>query len=270
MKILVCVKQVLDPDGPIRIDAAGQGIEAMPGALFRMNRFDEFALEEALRIREKFPGTRIDALSAGPERAARTVRKALEMGADEGIHFVLGDECYRTPFEIASLIGTFASDKHYDLILTGIMAEDDMQGQVGPMLAEILGYPWATSVMAVKLKDNGDRPHFPETIEVERELEGGRREAFELTLPVLLTLQSGINRPRYPALSHVLRARSQALMTIPLSQGQEKAPVADPAPRERIVALAEPAPPKTGMILSGSPMEKAEKLLLILQERALL
>jgi electron transfer flavoprotein beta subunit len=264
MKILVCVKQVLDPDGPIRIDAAGQGIEAMPGALFRMNRFDEFALEEALRIREKFPGTRIDALSAGPERAARTVRKALEMGADEGIHFVLGDECYRTPFEIASLIGAYAGDKHYDLILAGVMAEDDMQAQVGPMLAEILGYPWMTAVMAVRW------PLSPGTIHVERELEGGRREAFDMTLPALLTVQSGINRPRYPALSHVLRARSQALMTIPLLQGQEKAPVADPAPRERIVALAEPAPPKTGMILPGNPAEKAKKLLQILQERALL
>jgi electron transfer flavoprotein beta subunit len=270
MRILVCVKQVRDPDAPIRIDASGQGIEAAPDALFRMNRFDEFALEEALRIREAFPGTRIDVLSAGPQRAAQTVRRAMEMGADEGIHLVLNDDHYRMPFEIASLIGAFASDKHYDLILTGIMAEDDMQGQVGPMLAEILGYPWATSVMAVKLKDNDDRPHFPETIQVERELEGGRREAFELTLPVLLTLQSGINRPRYPALSHVLRARSQALTTIPVSQGREASPVSLPAPRERIVTLEEPEPMKTGMILSGSPMEKAEKLLLILQERALL
>ena len=264
MKILVCVKQVLDPDGPIRIDAAGQGIEAMPGALFRMNRFDEFALEEALRIREKFPGTRIDTLSAGPERAAQTVRRALEMGADEGIHLVLGDECYRTPFEIASLIGAYASHRHYDLILTGVMAEDDMQAQVGPMLAEILGYPWATAVMSVRW------PLIPGTIHVERELEGGHREAFELTLPALLTLQSGINRPRYPALSHVLRARSQALMTIPVSQGREAAPVSYPAPRERVVTLEEPEPVKTGMILSGSPEEKAEKLLLILQERALL
>ncbi|PKN60532.1 MAG: hypothetical protein CVU53_02595 [Deltaproteobacteria bacterium HGW-Deltaproteobacteria-11] len=300
MRILVCVKQVLDPDGPIRVDAAGQGIEAMPGALFRMNRFDEFALEEALRIREKFPGTHIDALSAGPERAAQTVRRALETGADEGIHLVLGDECCRTPFEIASLIGAYASHKHYDLILTGVMAEDDMQAQVGPMLAEILGYPWATAVMSLKLavsqessfchaapssapsgdesaltaarppENNGVRAHFSGTIHVERELEGGRREAFELTLPALLTLQSGINRPRYPALSHVLRARSQALITIPVSQGRETAPVSYPAPRERIVTLEEPEPMKTGMILSGSPEEKAEKLLLILKERALL
>lgn len=264
MRILVCVKQVLDPDGPIRIDAAGQGVETMAGALFRMNRYDEFALEEALRMREAFPGTRIDAVSAGPARVASTVRRALEMGADEGIHLVLSDGRDRTPFEIASLIGAFACDRQYDLILTGVMAEDDMQAQVGPMLAEILGYPWATAVMSIRL------PHLSSAIQVERELEGGRREAFALTLPALLAVQSGINRPRYPALSHVLRARSQALITIDAAQAPAAEPFSLPAPRERIVHLEEPAPLKTGMILPGGPIEKAEKLLQILKERALL
>ncbi len=264
MKILVCVKQILDPESVFRISASGERIEVGPGALFRMNRYDEFALEEALRIREAFPGTRIDALSAGPERTAQTVRRALEMGADEGIHLVLSDECYRTPFEIASLIGAYARDRQYDLILAGVMAEDDMQAQVGPMLAEILGYPGVTAVISIRL------PHPSGAIHVERELEGGRREAFELTLPALLTLQSGINRPRYPALSHVLRARSQALITIDAAQTPAADPFSLTAPREWIVNLEEPAPLKTGVILPGSPMEKAEKLLWILQERALL
>jgi electron transfer flavoprotein beta subunit len=316
MKILVCVKQVLDADGPVRIDASGKWIEAPPAARFRMNRFDEFAIEEALRIREGLPGTRIGVLSAGPARVAQTVRRALEMGADEGIHLVLDDERYRTPFEIASLISAYAKDKHYDLILAGVMAEDDMQGQVGPMVAEILGYPWATAVMSQRLvtpatkhikrhagprigsgtgfdpasnavpdsrlhgKDGffvvcngsrdktGDGPHDAGAIYVERELEGGGREAFELALPALLTIQSGINRPRYPALSHVLRARSQALIAIPVSQQEGKAPIFSPAPRERIHSLEEPAPMKTGMILSGSPVEKAEKLMEILRKRA--
>jgi electron transfer flavoprotein beta subunit len=264
MKILVCVKQVLDPESVFRISASGERIEVGPGALFRMNRYDEFALEEALRIREAFPETRIDAISAGPASAAQTVRRALEMGADQGIHIVLGHERCRTPFEIASLIGVYARDRQYDLILAGIMAEDDMQAQVGPMLAEILGYPWATAVMSISL------PHPSGAIHVERELEGGRREAFALTLPALLTLQSGINRPRYPALSHVLRARSQALITIDASQAPAAGPFSLPAPREWIVNLEEPVPLKTGMILPGSPIEKAEKLLRILKERALL
>ncbi|MBA4397821.1 MAG: hypothetical protein C0394_10650 [Syntrophus sp. (in: bacteria)] len=263
MKILVCVKQVLDPESVIGISVSGKWIEAAPGALFRMNRYDEFALEEALRVREAFPKTRIDAVSAGPARAARTVRRALEMGADEGIHMVLDDDRCRMPYEIASLIGAYARGRQYDLILAGVMAEDDMQAQVGPMLAEILGYPWATAVMSIRL------PHPSGEIQVERELEGGRREAFALTLPALLTVQSGINRPRYPALSHVLRARSQALITIDAAQASAAAPFSFPAPREGIVNLEEPAL-KTGMILPGSPTEKAEKLLQMLQERALL
>jgi len=264
MKILVCVKQVLDPESVIGISASGKWIEAAPGALYRMNRYDEFALEAALRMREAFPETHIDALSAGPARAAQTVRRALEMGADEGIHLFLSDDRYRTPVEIASLIGAYASRRDYDLILTGVMAEDDMQAQVGPMLAEILGYPCATAVMSIML------PHPFGAIQVERELEGGRREAFALTLPALLTVQSGINRPRYPALSHVLRARSQELIMIDALQAPAADPFSLPAPREWIVNLEEPAPLKTGMIIPGSPTEKAEKLLRILQERALL
>jgi electron transfer flavoprotein alpha/beta subunit len=326
MKILVCVKQVLDPDGPIRIDGSGQAIAAAPDALFRMNRFDEFALEAALLMRDEFPGTRIDALTAGPARAARTVRRALETGADEGIHLLLEDDACRTPFEIASLIGAFAHDRHYDLILTGVMAEDDMQAQVGPMLAEILGYPWATAVMALQMtalpesapggagqnaacddrqgasgegfgkpkeiQDIGNllmtdgsqetgaagpspeqtdgRRHARGVVRVERELEGGRREAFALTLPALLTIQSGANRPRYPALSHVLRARSQELLTISRPQQGGAGPGAMPSPRERIVLLEEPAPLQTGLILAGSPEEKAEALLRILRDRAFL
>lgn len=286
MKILVCVKQVLDPDGPIRIDDGGRAIAAAPDALFRMNRFDEFALEAALLIRDEFPGTRIDALTAGPARAARTVRRALETGADEGIHLILEDDACRTPFEIASLIGAYARDRHYDLILTGVMAEDDMQGQVGPMLAEILGYPWATAVMALHLTASpeslsagaaGPSPERADgrrqargVVRVERELEGGRREAFALTLPALLTLQSGANRPRYPALSHVLRARAQALITISRPQQGGAGPGAMPSPRERIVLVEEPAPLQTGLILAGSPAEKAEALLRILRERAFL
>ena len=267
MKILVCVKQVLDPDGPIRIAASGRTLEAAPDGLFRMNRFDEFALEAALQIREEFPGTRIDALTAGPARAARTVRRALETGADEGIHLLLEDDGCRTPFETASIIGAAARDRRYDLILTGVMAEDDMQAQVGPMLAEILSYPWATAVMALQVTPPPESSSGPGVIRVERELEGGRREAFALTLPALLTIQSGANRPRYPALSHVLRARSQALETIPLSRLYESGAGFAPPVRERLLGLEEPAPLQTGLILAGSPEEKAEALLRILRTR---
>jgi electron transfer flavoprotein beta subunit len=264
MKILVCVKQVIDPDSPVQIADSGREIETGPGALFRMNRFDEFALEEALRLREAFPGTQVDAVTVGPARVSRTVRRALEIGADEGIHILLQDGGIRMPSEIASFIHDYAAEKRYDLILAGIMAEDDMQAQVGPMLAEMLGYPWATAVMKTAVSPPSG------TVRVERELEGGRREAFELTLPALLTVQSGINRPRYPALSHVLRARTQPLITIPVSEmrGANLPFVAKAG--VRILSFEKPVCVKTAFILSGSPKEKAEKLLKLLQEKALL
>jgi electron transfer flavoprotein beta subunit len=258
MKVLVCVRQVPDPEALFRIDASRTWIEPLPQDLYRMNRYDEYALEEALRIREAFPETRIDALSVGPERAARTVRRALEMGANGGIHIVLDDERYRMPRETASLIAAHAEGKGYDLIFAGVMAEDDMQGQVGPMVARLLDYPCATAVMSQKISP-ADR-----CIVVERELEGGRREAVALAMPALLTVQSGINRPRYPALSHVLRARSQPLITI---GGKAVTP---PWDGEAVICLEEPAPATSCAFLSGSAAEKADRLVQLWQEKALL
>lgn len=257
-KILVCVRQVPDSEYPFRIDASRIWIEPLPRDLYRMNRYDEFALEEALRIREVFPDTRIDALSVGPERAARTVERALAMGVDGGIHILLVDDRYRMPRETASLIAAYAGGKNYDLILAGVVAEDDMQGQVGPMVAALLDYPWATAVMSQRLAPDLRR------VDVQRELESGRRETLALELPALLTVQSGINRPRYPALSHVLRARSQPLVTI-----DEKA-IAPADDRESVVGLEEPGPAATCSFFSGSATEKAEQLARLWREKAFL
>ncbi len=258
MKILVCVKQVLDGECPAEIDETGRWLRPLFEPVYRMNRYDEYALEEALRIREDHPGVTVDAVSAGPQRAAAVVRRALEMGAGEGIHIVLPGEAYRSPFAIATLLAAYARDRGYDLILAGVMAEDDMQAQVGPMLAALLDYPWATAVIRRELRPAEG------VISVEREIEGGAREAVELTLPAVLTIQSGINRPRYPALSHVLRARSQALLTIP---------AADLAPaeaREVLEQFGRPQGSRDGVILSGTPQEKARRMLEILREKALL
>ena len=258
MKILVCTKQVLDSDVPVEIDASGRWIRLLANPLYRMNRFDEYALEEALKLREVFPPSSIDALSVGPPRVAATVRRALEMGANEGIHILVQDEEYRMPFEIASLISAYARDKCYDLILTGVMAEDDMQCQVGPILAELLNYPCATSVIFEKLEPERG------VIYVERETEGGVRETMEMELPALLTIQSGINRPRYPSLSHVLRAKSQPPVTLAAES------LKPPPPRECLVRLVRPEGTRGGVLLTGMPQEKAQRLLQLLREKAFL
>jgi len=264
LKVLVCIKQVPDMDAPAEPDESGLGVTVGGRPLWRMNRYDEYALEEALRIREARPGTAISAISVGPGRAAQVLKRALELGADEGIHIATDGapgretdgERMRPPLETAGLIASWARARRFDLILTGVLAEDDLFGQVGPLVAALLDVPCATSVMALQLLEN--------RIRVERELEGGAREAFSILLPALVAVQSGINRPRYPALSHVLRARSQPLVKI----RAEDLPRA--APRERILRLLVPEATPKGAILPGTPSEKADQLVLALHQRGLL
>jgi electron transfer flavoprotein beta subunit len=256
MKILVCVKQIPQLDAGIRIDAAGLWVEFVKSHPFVMNRFDEFAVEEAVRIKESDPGVTIDAISVGPLRAEKVIRRSMGMGADHGIHVITESEGFISPLDTASWIASVAERKAYDLILTGAMSEDAMQGQVGPMLAELLGMPWATSTIFAQVSlDSG-------TLYAEREMEGGVRECLELDLPALLTLQSGINRPRYPSLSNMLRANKQALEIIEVGSG------AADCGKEHLVRLKYPEKSRAGWILDGSAEEKADRLLAVLRDRA--
>lgn len=281
VRILVCVKQVPDAEAPIRIADDGRSLVVGAGD-WRMNRFDEFAVEEALQIRESVPGSVVEAVSVGPARAVAVLRRALAMGADEALHILREEEEDPLPGDVAAWIAAAVRDRGCDLILTGVMSEDAMHAQTGPILAELLGIPCATAVIAVRLRPEADglpvqsgvgtglRNDAERTraearvIRVERELEGGLREALELPLPALITVQSGINRPRYPALSHVLRARSQPLLTVPVG--------ALPAPprRERVVCLAWMEPSGKALFLTGTPVEKAERLAALFRGKALL
>ena len=256
MKILVCVKQVPDSAETICIDDAAQSIVYKESCVFRMNRYDEFALEEALRIRERFSGSTIEAISVGPDRVRKTIYKALEMGADHGIHITEVSENYLDPAARASLIEGYARDKGYDLILTGVMAEDDMECQVGQILAALLRWPCATSVMHQKI-DLEER-----SVYVEREIEGGAREGFTILLPAVLSIQSGINSPRYPSLSNVLRARTQELVTVP--------PAGEARAVQRMTGLSYPDAGAAGTFLEGTSADKARELIRLLHERSVL
>jgi electron transfer flavoprotein beta subunit len=187
MKILVCIKQ---------------GDE--PGTI---SRFDQFALESALRIREQFFAQKIqvDVVTVGPESAADTIKRAYGMGADQGIH-LLSETAALLPAQVIALhLKPVAHD--YDLIFTGIMSQDMMAGQTGPMLAALLEIPCTTAV--VKIRFSPDKRQ----VAVERELENNRTEALTLSLPALLTIQAGINTPRYPSLSHMLAAGRKKIHT---------------------------------------------------------
>jgi electron transfer flavoprotein beta subunit len=258
MKILVCVKQVPDTDSAIEIDAARRWIREHDLIDFRMNRYDEYALEEAVLMREAFGDVTVDALSVGPARVFAVLKKSLEKGADNAMHILLEKNDYCSPALVADLIADHVRRDSYDLIFTGVMAEDDMQCQVGPRIAARLGLPCAVSVVKETI-NREDR-----TIRAECELEGGITETILVPVPCVLTIQSGINRPRYPSLSNVLRAKKQEVLRL-----QPDAAFLSQA-LERVVSVAYPEQLSKGIVISGTPEQKAEKLLAILHEKSLL
>jgi electron transfer flavoprotein beta subunit len=253
MKILVCVKQVPETDAVIEIDDTSKWIQVDRIDDFRMNRYDEAAVEEALQIKDAFPDTTIDIISVGPPRSEIAIKRAIGMGADSGIHIVTDNQGYLDPFAVASWIAAYA--RSYDLILAGVMSEDAMQGLVGPLIAENLVLPCATAVIYEQLWPKKKRVY------TEREIEGGFREQLELNLPAVLTVQTGINQPRYPSLSNLLRANKTELVTI------DAAKLEHPAERLEVIRLEYPRKLREGLFLKGSQQEKAEQLLKMLGQK---
>jgi len=260
MKILVCIKQVPEFEH-MEINenldgAAGRDLSTD----FKMNRFDEFAVETAIQIKENPPGnqpdTEIHVLTVGPMRAADVLKRGIGMGAHHGIHLQTEAEDYLSPAAIAGWITGRAKTGDYDLILTGSMSEDGMNGQVGPMLAGHMNLPCATQVICSRMASAGG------PVYVEREIEGGHREMAEMSLPAVLAIQTGANRPRYPSLSNLMRASKQELETI------EAKTLAELPAGEALEGFVMPRKTRAGRHLTGSAEEKAEQLIALLQDKA--
>lgn len=258
MRILVCIKQVADAESRPVISEDGSWASYGEDSAWKINRFDEHAVEEALLIREKNPGTEIDILSIGPERSKNAIRRCLEMGADSGFLLFLDNAGYTSPSLKARLISDFSRTMNYDLILTGVMSEDMMSGQTGPMIAALLGIPSATSVIALNV-DTVNK-----TLDATRELDGGGRSAVRLTMPALVTVQSGINRPRYPSLSNVMRAKTAVITEIRSSKKLAGASY------ETVKSVTGAGPGKSGMVLTGTTAEKARALWQALHKKSLI
>ncbi len=250
----MCVKQVPDSESAFRIDAHGKGYDEA-GIVFRMNSYDAYAVEEAVRIKEERPQVEITALTVGPRRAEAVVRRALELGADHGVHLVTDRGQGMDPLEIASRIASYAKGRDFALMFFGVMSEDEQCSQTGPLVAALLDLPCATTVVSERILGDGA------LVRVEREREGGGRQVVELSLPSVLTVQSGINRPRYPSLSNKLRARKQNLEEI-LSIGGQAA-----CRCQELVRVCVPPPSETGVFLEGSLEEKARALVRIIHEK---
>src|SRR6056297_498692 len=263
MNILVCVKAVPDFDRIIESGNISHNPEDPLTAVddtteLYMNRFDESAVEEAVLIKAQLAQTSIDIVSLGPEGAQKAIKRAIGMGADNGIHIKADYAQACDAMQTARAIAAIASEKPYDLILTGVMSEDMMQFQVGPMLAAYLDIPWASAVVRTEIDSEKS------LIAVEQELEGGKKALIELDLPALITIQTGINIPRYPSLSNMLRANKTGIQTIPWDSSE---------PRDRPFTVAGYRPPekkRDGWVIEGTPREKAEELIRMLRQKSLL
>lgn len=203
MKIAVLVKEVPDMESKFKIIGDAKVDESQ--IAFKMNDFDEYAVEAALQLKEKFGGEVI-IVSAGPERVTKEVRQAFAMGADWGIHvndpqIDAGDNYVVS----AALVKAIQSLGGVDMVLTGVQAEDDQAGLTGVMAADMLGMVHCTNV--VKIQVGADQ----KTLTINRELEGGLNEVLEMSTPAVLTIQSGINQPRYPTLPGIMKAKKKRL-----------------------------------------------------------
>src|SRR5881394_4194299 len=205
MKILVLMKQVANKDAILRINKDSTWIEEADLS-FEVSESDGYALEEALRIKEKVGSGEVIVVSMGPQRAKSVIKDALARGADRAIH-VLGDNVgHLAPFAAASVLAESIRDENADLVMTGLQSDDYGYAQTGVILAEILGLPHATIVIEVDASG--------EQLRVKRELESGWYQWYTMPRPALLTIQSGISQIRYATLKGIMAAKKKEIKEV--------------------------------------------------------
>jgi len=246
MKILVCMKQVPQKDAPLKLNESGTWIRE--DVSYEVNEPDAYALEEALRQKEKHGGE-VVVITAGPTRASQVLREALAKGADRAIH--LEDPAFvsHDAFNIARAFAAAIKEEQFDLIFTGLQSDDYGYAQTGVILAELLGWPHATIIMQIEKQDGG--------IKVKRELEAGYFQFIEMPLPAVLSIQSGINKLRYATLIGIKQAKNKPLRKVSLADVQSSLG----ENQLRIEKLYIPQKTKKTEMLDGAPGEIAKKLI---------
>jgi electron transfer flavoprotein beta subunit len=243
MNIIVCIKQVPAKDAPLAI--AGNWIRESDIG-FEMNEPDSFALEEALRLKEKHGGEVI-ALSMGPERVKQTIKEALAKGADRGIHIADDQFAQLDPLATANALAVAIKKENADLVLTGLQSDDHGFGQTGVLLAGVLDLPHATIIMQIEVADG--------RLKLKRELEAGWFQHIECPLPAVLSIQSGINKVRYATLKGIMAAKKKEIAVI-----TRESLGAAAAPTQKIEKIYVPTKTKKTEFLTGSPKDVATKL----------
>jgi electron transfer flavoprotein beta subunit len=252
VKVAVCIKQVVTREWQVRVNEAKTWVRDSD-ASWELNEPDAYALEEALRLREKHGGE-VLVISAGPARVSQVLREALARGADRAIH-VQGDHfATADAFTAADALAGALGPEQPDLILTGLQSDDQGFAQVGVVLAEKLGVAHSTIIMEVQADAAAG------TLRVKRELEGGWFQWVAMPLPAVLTIQSGINQLRYATLKGIMAAKKKEIRAVPAP------PV--PAAKQRVVTVYMPEKAKQTRMIPGSPSEAAKELVRALREDA--
>lgn len=242
MKILVPVKRVVDYNVKVRVKADGSGVD-IANVKMSMNPFDEIAIEEAVRLKEKGVATEVVAVSCGVTQCTETLRTAMAIGADRGILVQTDDELQ--PLAVAKLLAALVAREQPGLVILGKQAIDDDANQTGQMLAALAKLPQATFASKVELVDG--------RVRVTREVDGGL-ETLSLSLPALVSTDLRLNEPRYVTLPNIMKAKKKPLDTLtPADLG------VDTAPRLKTLKVAEPAARKAG-IKVGNVAELVDKL----------
>ncbi|MDI6733744.1 MAG: electron transfer flavoprotein subunit beta/FixA family protein [Planctomycetota bacterium] len=248
MNIIVCVKRVPSTETTVRVASDGKSLE-QSGVEYILSPFDEIALEEGLRIKERLGSGEVSVISVGPPETATTLRTCLAIGADKAIHIKDSDVYKRDPFSIASALASVIKTLPYSLVLCGKQAVDDDNAQVPAMLARLLNIPYVSVVTKVEI--SGTKAM------VNREVSGGY-EILEVDLPAVLTAQKGLNEPRYPSLKGIMSAKKKPL--------EEKTVTFDELSLETI-KMEYPPSRQAGRIV-GKGVEAVPELVKLLKEEA--
>ena len=262
MNIVVCIKRVPDTgEAEVVITEDGRNIKG-DKLVYDINETDNYALEEALLLKERLGGC-VTVMTVGGEDANEQLRTCLAKGADTAIRLDDSRFVRSDGFAIATILCAAIKDLNPDLVLTGCMASDDAYAQVGVQLAEMLGLPHATLVTNINIDDT--------KAQVRCELEGGLAEVLEIALPASLAVQTGINEPRYASFRGVREAMSREIKVLSLSHlPLNEADVGEAGSKIKVEKLFVPPVDKTAQILEGSPDETASRLTVILKEKGLI
>ncbi|MCC0077997.1 MAG: electron transfer flavoprotein subunit beta/FixA family protein [Rhodobacter sp.] len=246
MKVLVPVKRVIDYNVKVRVKADGSGVD-LANVKMSMNPFDEIAVEEAIRLKEKGVATEVVAVSIGVKQAQETLRTALAMGADRAILIVAADDVHTDiePLAVAKLLAAVVKDEAPGLVLAGKQAIDNDMNATGQMLAALLG--WSQGTFASELEIAGDKA------KVTREVDGGL-QTIEVAMPAIITVDLRLNEPRYASLPNIMKAKKK-----PLDEKTAADYGVDVTPRLTVVKTSEPAARKAGVKV-GSVDELIAKL----------